>query len=626
MLDEAELLGLSLPYDLLCLKKLRMKREARLANVSMETFHSVPTSLLYSIEGLEEMVDWKRIGDVQCEDGSFLTSPASTACVFMHTGDPKCLSFLNNILLKFGNCVPCLYPLDLLERLSVVDTLQRLGIDRHFKKEIKEALDYVYSYWKQRGIGWARESPVADLEITAMGLRILRLYQYDVSPDVLENFKDENGHFYCPDGQAQKQVITSMLSLYKASHLAFPGETIMDEAKNYTTEYLKQINLNENFLNKLSIVEEVQYALDFPWHSNLPRLEAKRCIQLYRHDDARLGKILYKMPNVNNKKLLELAKLDFNILQAIHQTELKEITRWFKQSGLTQLSFARGRPVEFYFMVVVGMFEAEFNACRMAFAKSASLMTIIDDIFDTYGTVDELKLFTEAMKRWDFSLVDSLPDYMKICFKIWYKTTNELAGEAQKEQRRDLLGLFRTVWEDTTGAFLQEAEWMADEYVPTWDAYINNGITSTGHRVVILNSMFLTGQLLPDHILQQIDFSSKFMELLGLITRLSDDTKTFKAEKARGELASSIECYMKDNPGSTEEVALDHIYSIINTCLKEFNWEFLKPDNVPLCIKKLLFNSGRMVIVMYKHGDGISISRDKIKRHITEILIELIPM
>eukprot|EP01018_Ginkgo_biloba_P040918 Gb_16025 [translate_table: standard] len=227
-----------------------------------------------------------------------------------------------------------------------------------------------------------------------------------------------------------------MLSLYKASHLAFPGEAIMDEAKNYTTEYLKQINLNEKFLNKFPIAEEVQFALDFSWHSNLPRSEAKKCIQLYRHDDARLGKILY-----NNENFLELARLDFNIMQAIHQTELNEVTRWFKQSGLTQLSFARERPVEFYFTVAVGMFEAEFYACRMAFTKIA-LVTVLNDIYDTYGTVDELKLFTEAVKRWDFSLVDCLPDCMKICFKLWYKTANELAEGAQKEQGRDLLRLF----------------------------------------------------------------------------------------------------------------------------------------------------------------------------------------
>lgn len=33
---------------------------------------------------------------------------------------------------------------DLLSRLSMVDSIERLGIDRHFKTEIKSALDYVH--------------------------------------------------------------------------------------------------------------------------------------------------------------------------------------------------------------------------------------------------------------------------------------------------------------------------------------------------------------------------------------------------------------------------------------------------------------------------------------------------
>lgn len=35
---------------------------------------------------------------------------------------------------------------DLSERLSLVDVVQRLGIGRHFPKEIKQALDYVYRF------------------------------------------------------------------------------------------------------------------------------------------------------------------------------------------------------------------------------------------------------------------------------------------------------------------------------------------------------------------------------------------------------------------------------------------------------------------------------------------------
>lgn len=44
--------------------------------------------------------------------------------------------------------VPNVYPVDLFERLWMVDRLERLGVDRHFEREIKECLDYVYkSVW-----------------------------------------------------------------------------------------------------------------------------------------------------------------------------------------------------------------------------------------------------------------------------------------------------------------------------------------------------------------------------------------------------------------------------------------------------------------------------------------------
>ena len=33
---------------------------------------------------------------------------------------------------------------DLIKRLQIVDTIECLGIDRHFQPEIKVALDYVY--------------------------------------------------------------------------------------------------------------------------------------------------------------------------------------------------------------------------------------------------------------------------------------------------------------------------------------------------------------------------------------------------------------------------------------------------------------------------------------------------
>ena len=57
---------------------------------------------------------------------------------------------------------------------------------------------------------------------------------------VFENFKDGiNGQFFCSTGPFNKEV-ASMLTLCRASQLAFPGEDILDEAKSFTAKYLRQ--------------------------------------------------------------------------------------------------------------------------------------------------------------------------------------------------------------------------------------------------------------------------------------------------------------------------------------------------------------------------------------------------
>jgi ent-copalyl diphosphate synthase len=56
--------------------------------------------------------------------------------------------------------------------------------------------------------------------------------------DVLKTFRDENGEFFCFLGQTQRGV-TDMLNVNRCSHVAFPGETIMQEAKLCTERYLR---------------------------------------------------------------------------------------------------------------------------------------------------------------------------------------------------------------------------------------------------------------------------------------------------------------------------------------------------------------------------------------------------
>lgn len=103
-----------------------------------------------------------------------------------------------------------------------------------------------------------------------------------------------------------------MLSLYEASFLAMEGENYLDEARNFALKYLCNY-LKSNSNGIFSIM--VRHALELPIHWRMQRLEARWFIDVYeRKPDSSL-------------MLLELAKLDFNILQSTHQAELKYVSR-----------------------------------------------------------------------------------------------------------------------------------------------------------------------------------------------------------------------------------------------------------------------------------------------------------
>ena len=100
-----------------------------------------------------------------------------------------------------------------------------------------------------------------------------------------------------------------------------------------------------------------------------------------------------------------------------------------------------------------------------------------------------------------------------------------------------------------------------------------------------------------------------------------------QADRARGEEASSIYCYMKDNPGSTEEDALNHINAMISDVIKGLNWELLKPDsNIPIASKKHVFDISRAVHYGYKYRDSYRFPNLETKSLVMTTLLEPVPM
>ena len=55
--------------------------------------------------------------------------------------------------------------------------------------------------------------------------------------------------------------------------------------------------------------------------------------------------------------------------------------------------------MECFFWTVGMAYEPQFSNLRKELTKVTAFITVIDDIYDVYGTLDELELFTDAVER-----------------------------------------------------------------------------------------------------------------------------------------------------------------------------------------------------------------------------------
>nr|A0A5P8DI15.1 RecName: Full=Ent-copalyl diphosphate synthase 1; Short=IjCPS1 [Isodon japonicus]QFP98577.1 ent-copalyl diphosphate synthase [Isodon japonicus] len=385
LIDIAKKLGIDIPTQTRGLQEIYARREIKLKKIPRDIMHQAPTTLLHSLEGMAGL-KWEKLLKLQSEDGSFLFSPASTAFALQQTRDHNCLKYLTNHIHKFNGGVPNVYPVDLFEHLWAVDRLQRLGLSRYFEPEIEECIAYVHRQWTEKGICWARNSQVEDIDDTAMGFRLLRLHGYEVSADVFRHFKSDGGEFFCFKGQST-QAVTGMYNLYRASQLMFPGENILVDAARFSANFLQLKRANNDLFDKWIITKdlpgEVGYALDVPWYASLPRVETRFYLDQYGgDDDVWIGKTLYRMPYVNNNKYLELAKLDYNNCQALHQQEWQNIQKWYRSCSLGEFGMTERSLLQTYYVAAASVFEPEKSQERLAWAKTAILMETITSHFE----------------------------------------------------------------------------------------------------------------------------------------------------------------------------------------------------------------------------------------------------
>ena len=133
-----------------------------------------------------------------------------------------------------------------------------------------------------------------------------------VASDVFNKFKIEEGVF--------KQELSSdaegLLSLYEASWLGTCEEVVLDEAREFARSHMELLMAHTN---NVLLSSQIERALEMPFHRGMRRLEARHHLAMYLKED-----------KARNHVLLELARLDFNLSQSLHQAEIKTLSMYVR--------------------------------------------------------------------------------------------------------------------------------------------------------------------------------------------------------------------------------------------------------------------------------------------------------
>ncbi|XP_076905292.1 (E)-beta-ocimene synthase, chloroplastic-like [Bidens hawaiensis] len=482
-----------------------------------------------------------------------------------------------------------------LKLLEHIDHIERLGLGYRFQNDIRRLLDVVaLTYGSSVGLDKGEDS----LHEASLKFRILRQYGYNVSQDFLRRFKDNNGSFI----ECLQTDVKGLISLYEAAHLAFMEESDLHEAKLLGMEHLLKLKSQEN-----QAPEHINHTLEIPLYQRMLRLQARGYI------DA-----CHKRQDVN-PLLLELATLDFNMIQAALKVELKEVSNWWKDIGLAQnLGFARDRLMECFFWTVGMVFEPEYHPCRVGLTKVGTLITVIDDIYDIYGSLDELEIFTDVVKRWDINATDHMPKYLQISFGALFNTITEMGSHALGEDITPIL----VKWGELLETFLVEAKWTHSKYMPTLKDYLDNAWQSVSGVVILTHGYFLINQDIKKDVSKPLEKYHDLMKWSSMVFRLYNDLATSTDEIETGNSLNAISCYMNDS-GVCEAVARAYIRTLIDEAWRKLIKVHLAcSQELANPFVDMAINLARISHCTYQHGDGHGAPDARAKDRVVSVIID----
>jgi len=255
------------------------------------------------------------------------------------------------------------------------------------------------------------------------------------------------------------------------------------------------------------------------------------------------------------------------------------------------------------------------------------MSSVLDDTYDAYGTLEELKPFTDAIQRWEWSAMDDLPNYMQFFYKTLLNLYEEFEREMTKEGRSYSIEGSKVAFKELSSSYFQEAVWYKEGYAPFYDEYMVNALKTAGYYLVTVSSYVgMTGHATAE-VFDWVIKKPKVLVASCKIVRLMDDIVDFEEDLETGHVATGVICYMRQYPGKmTKEKVFDLFNEGVVNAWKDINEECLKPNYITKHILRRSVNLSGLVDSFFKTTDGYTHPGKVWKHHVISLYIDAIPL
>ncbi|KAL5210536.1 hypothetical protein ABZP36_006159 [Zizania latifolia] len=369
-----------------------------------------------------------------------------------------------------------------------------------------------------------------------------------------------------------------------------PGEEALDDAIAFSRRHLR--SMEGKLMSPMA--EQVARALDIPLPRAPKRLETMCYIAEYPKD-----------PKAFDSTVLELARLDFELLRFLHLRELKDLSLWWREFYRSvNLSYARDRIVECYLWACVTFHEEEYSRARIILTKVLALTSLMDDTYDAHATIEECHKLNEAIQSSFAEFEDNLEPHEK--YRLSYA---------------------KSAFKQLSEYYHREAQWSSDKYMPSFAEHVELSIMSSGYQM--LGMVALVGVHDGATVTMEVfEWLASFPDLVRAsveIGRFLNDIVSDKVRRNQKDFPSTVECYMEEH-GVDWEAAMVAVAALAEHAWRTINRARIEVDPARLLAAQLVVNLTRVLEVMYHCGQDRYTFAADLKGIITNLFLDPVPM